>query len=75
MIENEIKELDLLVKKMETEQVPLDEALALFQKGVELVRKCTKALDEAELKVKEIVESQPGVFQEIDLGPSAKNQD
>lgn len=74
MIEKEIKELDVLVKKMESEQLPLDEALGLFQKGVDLVKKCTKALDEAELKVKEIVESQPGVFKEIDLdNPGRKN--
>jgi exodeoxyribonuclease VII small subunit len=67
MIEKEIKELDLLVKKMESEQLALDEALALFQQGVDLVRKCTKALDEAELKVKEIIETQPGAFREVEI--------
>jgi exodeoxyribonuclease VII small subunit len=75
MIEKEIKELDTLVKKMENEQLPLDEALGLFQKGVDLVKKCTKALDEAELKVKEIVETQPGVFKEVELDSSTRKSE
>jgi len=75
MIEKEIKELDALVKKMEGEQLPLDEALALFQKGVELVKKCTKSLDDAELKVKEIIETQPGVFKEVEIDSSARKSE
>jgi exodeoxyribonuclease VII small subunit len=72
MIEKEIKELDALVKKMEGEQLPLEEALGLFQKGVDLVKKCSKALDEAELKVKEIIETQPGVFKEVEVDASSR---
>lgn len=67
MIEKDIKALDELVKKMESDDLPLEEALSTFKQGVELVKKCTETLDKAELKVKEILEEEPGVFDEADL--------
>lgn len=64
MIDTDIKRLDELVKKMETGEMPLEETLAIFNEGIQLIRKCTKTLEEAELKVKEILETQNGDFQE-----------
>jgi exodeoxyribonuclease VII small subunit len=55
-----------LVKKMESAELPLEEAMKLFQDGIQLVQSCSKALEGAELKVKEILESQ-GSFQEVPL--------
>lgn len=67
MIEKDIKALDELVKKMESDELPLEEALSTFKQGVELVKKCTETLDKAELKVKEILEEEPGIFDEADV--------
>jgi exodeoxyribonuclease VII small subunit len=67
MIEKDIKALDELVKKMEGEDLPLEEALDLFKNGIELVKKCTTTLEKAELRVKEILEAKDGSFSERDI--------
>jgi len=67
MIEKDIKALDELVKKMESDELPLEEALETFKKGVELVKKCNETLENAELRVKEILEGESGDLSESDL--------
>jgi len=67
MLDEDIKKLDELAKKMEQGDLPLEKSLEIFQEGVGLIKKCTKTLEEAELKVKEILETQNGAFQEKDL--------
>ena len=64
MIDEDIKKLDEVAKKMEAGDLPLEKTLELFNEGIQLVRKCTKSLQEAELKVKEILESGNGDFVE-----------
>jgi len=49
--EQSMAELEETVKKMESQDVTLDEALALFEKGIKLSKSCQKILDEAEKKV------------------------
>lgn len=56
MLETDLKKLEDLSKKLESSDLPLDEALKLFGEGVELVRACQKRIQEAELKVKEVIE-------------------
>ncbi len=64
MLEVDIKKLDELAKLMEKGELPLEKSLEVFQEGIGLIRKCTKTLEDAELKVKEIIESQSGQFTE-----------
>ena len=66
MIDQDIKKLDELAKKMEAGDLPLEETLKIFSEGVQLVRKCTKTLEEAELRVKEILAANNG-FEEKSL--------
>lgn len=40
------------VAKLEGEDLPLDQSLALFERGQELAKHCAKLLEEAELKVR-----------------------
>lgn len=47
-------ELEETVAKLEAGDLALDEALALFQRGTELAKKCAEMLDRAELRVKEL---------------------
>ncbi len=56
--EEAVKRLEEIVKKLEGGQTPLDESIALFSEGSELVKLCTSILDEAEQKVKVITESE-----------------
>jgi exodeoxyribonuclease VII small subunit len=46
-----LEELQLLVKKLESGELPLEEALRSFEKGVELTRLCSSHLAAAEQRV------------------------
>ena len=52
--------LEQIVRAMEKGDVELEESLKLFQEGTELIRRCGKLLDEAELQVKKIMVSPDG---------------
>ncbi len=56
--EDAVKRLEEIVKKLGSGSAPLDESIALFSEGSELVKICTAILDEAEQKVKIITESE-----------------
>lgn len=56
--EEAVKRLEEIVKKLESGSAPLDESIALFSEGAELVKTCTAMLDEAEQKVKILTESE-----------------
>jgi exodeoxyribonuclease VII small subunit len=49
-------ELEKLVARMEEGDLPLEETLKQFERGIALTRKCQKALVEAEQKVEILVE-------------------
>jgi|YNPNPStandDraft_1061719.scaffolds.fasta_scaffold27561_5 exodeoxyribonuclease VII small subunit len=49
------RELQATVARLEAGDLSLDESLALFQRGMELARKCGEILDAAELRIKELV--------------------
>lgn len=54
--EQSLAELEQLVEAMEQGDLPLEEALKQFEKGISLASNCQKALHEAEQKVKQLVE-------------------
>ena len=58
--EENMQRLEQIVRAMERGDVALEESLKLFQEGTELVRRCGKLLDEAELQVKKIVTTADG---------------
>jgi len=47
-----MQELESLVETLEQGDLPLEESLQAFERGVALTRVCQQALDEAEQKVK-----------------------
>lgn len=53
--ESLFSELEATVAKLEAGDLSLDESLALFQRGMELSKKCGEMLDQAELRIKELV--------------------
>lgn len=53
--EEAMRELEETVKKLEAGETTLDEAMELFEKGVNLTRTCRNLLSEAELKVTKLV--------------------
>ncbi len=42
------------VAKLEGQDLPLDQSLALFERGQELAKRCAELLEKAELKVREL---------------------
>ncbi len=50
-----LKELDDIVARMERGDLPLEESLQLFERGVALTRTCKDALATAELRVKNLL--------------------
>ncbi|MBL8045225.1 MAG: exodeoxyribonuclease VII small subunit [Anaerolineales bacterium] len=51
-------ELESLVEQLEAGQLPLEESLALFERGQALAARCGQLLENAELKVKQLVGSE-----------------
>jgi exodeoxyribonuclease VII small subunit len=47
-------ELQEIVTKLESGDVPLEEAMALFERGQALTKLCTDLLDKAELRIREL---------------------
>lgn len=65
--EASLARLEEIVRQMERGDVPLDQALSLFEEGTGLVRSCTKQLDEAELKVVRLMKGPDGAPVEMEF--------
>ena len=48
------RELESIVQRLEAGQVPLDDAIALWERGEELYRLCRSRLDAAEGRIEEL---------------------
>ncbi len=52
--EQALKQLEEIVTALESGEHPLENAVALFERGQALARHCASLLDQAELKVRQI---------------------
>ena len=52
--EASLKDLESAVEKLESGDLPLEDALACFEEGVKAAGSCQKLLQEAELKVEKL---------------------
>lgn len=50
----EVERLEQIVRELEADELDLDRALALFEEGVERLRRAQALLASAEVKVKEL---------------------
>ena len=55
-----LAELETLVARMEAGDLPLDEALRSFERGVQLTRECQTALQAAQQRVQILTQSAAG---------------
>jgi exodeoxyribonuclease VII small subunit len=62
--EQAFSELESIVEAMESEQLPLDKAMKLFERGQVLSQYCTSLLDNAELRIKELNPSKSALDKE-----------
>ena len=65
--EQSMKRLEEIVRAMERGDVALEESLKMIQEGTELIRSCSKLLDEAELQVKKVMAQPDGSPSEEDF--------
>lgn len=53
--EQALRALEEVVKRLETGEVPLDESIALYERGEELRKACQARLDAAQARIEAIV--------------------
>ena len=62
-----LERLEGIVRRLDREELELDEALELFEKGVADLRTATRQLDEARGKVEELIEDAAGELETVDF--------
>lgn len=69
--------LEQLVTRMETGDLPLEESLREYQRGMQLVRSCEQALDEAQRRIESVIEepASPSTSSALDPNDSTKVPD
>ena len=58
--EKSFQQLEAIVKRLESEELPLDEALQLFEEVIRLSRFCNQKLEEVEKKIELILANAKG---------------
>ena len=56
--EDQLAKLEEIVDRLEDESVGLEEALGLFENGMDLARRCRARLEEVEQRVSQLLESE-----------------
>ena len=59
-----MKELEEIVKRLESGDLSLEESLKIFEEGIALSRYCFKKLEEAEKKISILINDEGGIRQE-----------
>ena len=55
-----VERLEEVVQELEDGELPLEQALAVFEEGVALSRRCSEQLDAAERRIESLVETSGG---------------
>ena len=69
--ERALEELETIVKRLEEGKVPLEESVAIYERGEALKRRCQELLDQAEARVNKIVldsSGKPTGTEALDVG-------
>ena len=67
--EQALKELEDIVRNLESGAIALDDSLENYENGIKLVRRCNLLLDNAEKKVKKLARNEAGEVVEEDFEP------
>jgi exodeoxyribonuclease VII small subunit len=63
----DLERLEQIVRRLEAEELDLDEALRLFEEGVERLRVARERLSAAEVRVRQVLADQAGKLRVEDL--------
>jgi exodeoxyribonuclease VII small subunit len=72
--ETALKKLEEIVKKLETGELSLESALALFEEGIKLSRFCHTKLEEAERRVEILLKNDSGQMRAVSLETENESQ-
>ena len=64
-LEDRITRLELILTRLESDEIPLEQALELFEEGVTHVREAERVLSETQLRVEELLAG--GKTRELDV--------
>ncbi len=65
--EQSLTRLEAIVRELEGRDLPLEEALRLFEEGIAHLRTAGSALTQAEARVQQLVEAADGALATVDL--------
>ncbi len=65
--EESLKDLEQIVKELETGDLAVDKAIKRFEDGMALSKKCSQMLDETEQKVSRLIRDSDDTFREQDF--------
>ena len=57
-VEARLSELEAILEELESGDLELDQALKRFEQGVKLSRECQKTLEDAEMKIKILMDNE-----------------
>lgn len=68
-IDTDLKRLEEMTKRLEADDLPLEDALSLFEEALSLAKKIKDELDRARLKVTQVIDGAKETFslQDFDL--------
>ena len=67
--EDALAQLEAIVERLEGGELPLEEALKVFEEGVRLTKLCSQRLTEAERRIAILVKSASGALEERPFSP------
>ena len=62
--ESSLNKLELIVTKLEDENISLEDSVKSFEEGINLVKSCQEELKNAELKIQKLLDD--GTFEDIE---------
>lgn len=75
LFDTALEELRSVVARLEEGGLPLEESIALYERGAALHEHCTKLLDTAEARVGRLVDAGGGAPRLVDLRPDDGDED
>jgi len=73
--ESAMKALEEIVGKLEAGDLPLEQALALFEEGVQISRFCNSKLDAAERRVEILLKNERGELEPTEFAGDEPDQE
>lgn len=63
--EGKVEKIEEIIRKIENNEVTLEESVALFEEGMHLIQSCESQLNKTEKKIVSLVETEDGLKEEV----------